>query len=384
MAAGIADPQQIADSPDTEVGTQGVDTATFAAPTGSEENWRFSPMRRLRPLLAGTPSDAHLSWDSRLPDGVELVTVEADDPALDGVPGPVDFLSELARRNSGGAVVIRIPKAAELPDGVVIRLSGTDAEALVWGHIVVEVGEQATARVVLDHAGSARYAANVSVLVGDGASLELVHVQDWTDDSLHSAHVATRVGRDARYKSMQVSLGGSVVRIVETVDFDGPGGDAELNGLYFADAGQHLEHRLFIEHQPPNCRSRVSYKGALQGASARTVWVGDVFIGATAEGTDTYEINRNLVLSEGARADSIPNLEIETGQIIGAGHASATGRFDDEQLFYLRSRGIPADEARRLVVRGFFADLIGRMGEPELQERLMGRIEARLSAAGVL
>ncbi|MDQ3505641.1 MAG: Fe-S cluster assembly protein SufD [Actinomycetota bacterium] len=385
MAADIADLQRIADSPNTDdVRTSGVDTATFAAPTGREENWRFSPMRRLRPLLAGTPSDAHLTWESRLPDGVELVTVDADDPALDAVPAPVDYIAELARRNSGGAAVIRIPKAAEPTDPVIIRLSGTDAQSLVWGHVVVEVGEHARARVILDHSGSARYAANVSVLVSDGASLEFIHVQDWTDDSLHSAHVGVRVGRDARYKSMQVSLGGSVVRIVETVTFDGPGGDAELNGLYFADAGQHLEHRLYIEHQQPNCRSRVAYKGALQGASARTVWVGDVFIDAGAEGTDTYEINRNLVLSEGARADSIPNLEIETGQIIGAGHASATGRFDDEQLFYLRSRGIPADEARRLVVRGFFADLIGRMGEPELQERLMGRIEARLAAAGVL
>ena len=105
---------------------------------------------------------------------------------------------------------------------------------------------------------------------------------------------------------------------------------------------------------------------------------------AAAAGTQTYELNRNLLLTPEARADSVPNLEIETGEISGAGHASATGRFDDEQLFYLRSRGIPADEARRLVVRGFFADLIGRMGEPELQERLMGRIEARLAAAGVL
>jgi len=383
MSAVIADPRQTADAPDTEASST-VESMSFAAPTGREENWRFSPMRRLRPLLAGTASDAHLTWDTRLPDGVELVSVEADDPALDGVPAPVDHVAELARRHSVGAVVVRVPKAAELTEPVVIRLTGTDAQSVVWGHIVIEIGEHAQARVVLDHSGSAQYAANVSVLVGDGASLEFVHVQDWTDDSLHAAHVGITVGRDARYKSMQVSLGGSVVRIVETVTFDGPGGDAELNGLYFADAGQHLEHRLFVEHQQPNCRSRVSYKGALQGASARTVWVGDVFIGAAAEGTDTYEINRNLVLSEGARADSIPNLEIETGQIIGAGHASATGRFDDEQLFYLRSRGIPADEARRLVVRGFFADLISRMGEPELQERLMVRIEDRLSAAGVL
>ena len=114
-----------------------------------------------------------------------------------------------------------------------------------------------------------------------------------------------------------------------------------------------------------NCRSRVTYKGALQGEGAHTVWVGDVLIRADAEGTDTYELNRNLVLTDGARADSVPNLEIETGEIAGAGHASATGRFDDEQLFYLQARGIPEDEARRLVVRGFFAELVQQIGVPD-------------------
>ncbi len=97
-----------------------------------------------------------------------------------------------------------------------------------------------------------------------------------------------------------------------------------------------------------------------------------------AEGTDTYESNRNLVLTDGGRADSVPNLEIETGEIVGAGHASTTGRFDDEQLFYLMSRGIPEDEARRLVVRGFFAELIRKIGVPDLEERLLATIEAEL------
>jgi Fe-S cluster assembly protein SufD len=117
----------------------------------------------------------------------------------------------------------------------------------------------------------------------------------------------------------------------------------------------------------------------LQGADAHTVWIGDVLIRAAAEGTDTYELNRNLVLTDGARADSVPNLEIETGEIVGAGHASATGRFDDEQLFYLQARGIPEGEARRLVVRGFFADVVGRIGIPELEQRLMEKVEAELA-----
>jgi len=158
----------------------------------------------------------------------------------------------------------------------------------------------------------------------------------------------------------------------------------ELLGLYFADDGQHFESRLLVDHAQPNCRSHVTYKGALQGdpdsnkPDAHTVWVGDVLIRAAATGTDTFETNRNLVLTDGARADSVPNLEIETGEIKGAGHASATARFDDEQLFYLRARGIPEADARRLVVRGFFAELIHEIGVPSVEERLIGAIEREL------
>ena len=116
----------------------------------------------------------------------------------------------------------------------------------------------------------------------------------------------------------------------------------------------------------------------IAGSSARSVWVGDVLIGREAVGTDSYEANRNLVLTDGARADSIPNLEIETGDIQGAGHASATGRFDDEQLFYLQARGIPEDEARRLVVIGFLSDIIQRLGIPELEAELTEAVTAEL------
>jgi Fe-S cluster assembly protein SufD len=107
--------------------------------------------------------------------------------------------------------------------------------------------------------------------------------------------------------------------------------------------------------------------------------VGNVLIRKVAEGIETYETNRNLVLTDGCRADSVPNLEIETGEIVGAGHASATGRFDDEQLFYLQSRGVTQDEARRLVVHGFFADIIRRIGVPEVEQRLLTVLEAELA-----
>ncbi|HET9519287.1 MAG TPA: SufD family Fe-S cluster assembly protein, partial [Actinoplanes sp.] len=187
---------------------------------------------------------------------------------------------------------------------------------------------------------------------------------------------------DAHLKHVVVTLGGEIVRVSTNARYSGPGGSFEGLGVYFADAGQHQEHRLFVDHEAPHCHSNVEYKGALQGETAHTVWVGDVLIRAAATGTETYEINRNLLLSDGARADSVPNLEIETGEVVSAGHASATGRFDDEQLFYLMARGIPEGEARKLVVRGFFAELINKIPVEELRERLGDAVETRLVQAG--
>jgi len=189
------------------------------------------------------------------------------------------------------------------------------------------------------------------------------------------------VGRDARIRTVQASLGGNVIRLVERAAYTAPGGELEQFGLYFVESGQHVEHRLFVDHNMPKTRSNVDYRGALQGEGAHSVWIGDVLIRKVAEGIDTYEANKNLVLTDGCRADSVPNLEIETGEIEGAGHSSTTGRFDDIQLFYLRSRGIPEAEARRLVVHGFFNDIIRRIGVPEVEKRLLDQVEKELDMA---
>jgi Fe-S cluster assembly protein SufD len=356
------------------------DPEVFGPPTGREEEWRFTPLDRLRVLLDGAPSDTKLEVTSDLPEGVELVEVPTAD--LD-VPLPVDRLAALALQRSGSALVVRVPKALEADAPVLLTLNGPGTGDVVWGHLVLDVAEQARVTVVVEHTGSAHYAACVSVLVGDGAAVQLVQVQSWADDAVHGAHVAARLGRDATLTSTQVTLGGDLVRVNETVDFTGPGGSVDLRGVSFADRGQHLEHRLLVDHSVPSCTSNVLYKSALHGDEAHTVWVGDVLIRAAATGTDTYELNRNLLLTPEARADSVPNLEIETGEITGAGHASATGRFDDEQLFYLQSRGIPADVARRMVVRGFFADVVEQIGVPALEERLMTTIESELERAFV-
>ncbi|GAC1611871.1 MAG: Fe-S cluster assembly protein SufD [Mycobacteriales bacterium] len=357
------------------------DPSAFPAVTGREEDWRFAPLDRLAPLLTGEPSSAHLIWTCDPPTGVTVAAVPAADARLVDVPVPVDRLSALAMDRAGGALAVTVGPDTHVDAPIVVRLSGQGAPDVVWGHVLVDIGAHSSATVVLEHTGDARYAACVSVLTGAGAHLDLVGVQEWERTALHAAHTGIRVGRDARVRAADVTLGGDVVRLVKTVEYDGPGGDAELLGLYFANAGQHLEHRLFIDHAAPSCRSRVTYKGALQGEGAHTVWVGDVLIRAGATGTDTYELNRNLLLTPDARADSVPNLEIETGEILGAGHASATGRFDDEQLFYLQARGIPADEARRMVVRGFFADVLQQVGIPALEQRLLTVVETQLERA---
>jgi Fe-S cluster assembly protein SufD len=356
------------------------DPDAFGAPTGREEEWRFTPMRRMRALLDGAASDVHPQWTADLPDGVELTSVDADEPLLKGLPEPVDRLAALTRQRSGGATVVRIAKETVLDRPVTLSLAGTGGEDVVWGQLVVEVGQFAQATVVLDHTGLARYSGGVAFLLGDGAQLTVISVQDWAPGTVHGSQYDAVVGRDATLKQVVVTLGGDLVRLVSNVQYAGPGGSVDLFGVYFADESQHQEHRLWVDHGTPHCRSNVVYKGALQGEKAHTVWIGDVRIRPAAVGTDTYELNRNLVLTDGARADSVPNLEIETGEIVGAGHASATGRFDDEQLFYLCSRGIDAETARRLVVRGFFADVVQHIGLPELQDRLMRSIEARLGA----
>ncbi|HSU74298.1 MAG TPA: Fe-S cluster assembly protein SufD [Terrabacter sp.] len=360
------------------------DPDAFGVPTGREETWRFTPMRRIRRLLDGAASGAGPAWDADLPEGTELTSVDAGDPLVKGLPEPADRLAALTRQRSGGATVVRVAAEAQLDRPVTLALTGTGGDDVVSGQLIIDVGAFAKATVVLDHTGLGRYSGGVAVLVGDGAQVSLVSVQDWAPGALHAGQYDAVVGRDATFKQVVVTLGGDLVRLVSNVQYAGPGGSADLYGVYFADETQHQEHRLWVDHAVPNCRSNVKYKGALQGEDAHTVWIGDVRIRPEATGTDTYELNRNLVLTDGARADSVPNLEIETGEIVGAGHASATGRFDDEQLFYLCSRGIDSETARRLVVRGFFADVVQHIGLPELQDRLMGTIEARLGALPAL
>ena len=355
------------------------DPADFGVPGGREEEWRFTPLRRLRGLHSDAVPAAAVTVDVDPAPEVKISSAERTVANLGRTFIPADRVSARAFALFEEATVITVPAEADASRPTVVTVTGSDPGGAGYGHLLVQAEPYSRAVVVLDHRGSATYADNVELVVGDGAQLSVVSLQDWADDTVHASHHYATVGRDARLRHAAVTLGGSVVRLGAEIRYDGPGGDAELTGLYFADAGQHLEHRLFVDHDVPNCRSRVTYKGALQGTDAHAVWIGDVLIRPEATGTDTYEYNRNLVLSDGTRVDSVPNLEILTGEVLGAGHASASGRLEDHHLFYLMARGIPFADARRLVIRGFFGQLISQIEVPELRGRVADAIEAELA-----
>jgi len=355
------------------------DVHDFPDVTGREATWKLTPVDRLAPLLSAPLDGTRYEFEAPEVDGVDISWVPRSDSRI-GLAGiPEERASANAWTMFEGALAITVSGEEHREVNIARRSFGPAPRA---AHTIIEAKPFSNALVILDNSGPAQLSENVEIIVRESAKLTVVTVQDFDDDAHYVATHFASVGRDATFKHVVVSLGGEVVRVNPAVTLAGAGSEADLLGIYFADAGQHLEQQVFLFHKAANTRGRVNYRGALQGKGARTVWIGDVLIGRDATGTDSYEQNRNLVLTDGTRADSVPNLEIETGDIQGAGHASATGRFDDEQLFYLRSRGIPEEEARRLVVRGFLAEIVQKIGHRPLEERLHSAIETELAEAG--
>lgn len=347
---------------------------SFPQITGREEEWRFTPIKRTAGFVSG---EAKFDGDIQVK-ASDLGAATFETVAKTSTrQGFTDRVAALGFEHTQKVAALTIPRNANIETPINLELS-TNGKT-VAGQIDITVSELATATVILNHVGGGSFAGNVDIVVGAGANLVLVSYQDWASDAVQLSHHRIFLGKDAQIKHVVITLGGDLVRILPSVNYTAQGGQAELIGLYFAGSGQHAEHRLFVDHSIENCRSNVVYKGALDGKDAHTVWIGDVLIRANALGTDTYEINRNLVLSDGGRADSVPNLEIETGEIIGAGHASTTGRFDDEQLFYLMSRGVTQEEARKLVMRGFFEDLLMLINVPQINDRVRAAVEERIA-----
>jgi Fe-S cluster assembly protein SufD len=380
--------------------------APFALPTGREEAWRFTPVAHLHALLT-EPLVGELQVEADAATGVGVDQVPPQDPRV--VQGePRELAPERVQAQANAVTLVTIPEGTEAAGTTWVRLAGpgmanatlatTDPDIArpdiarpdiadpagpkpTAHRLVVNAGANCRAVVVLEHTGPAQLASTVQVNAGQAAQLTVVSIQDWAKGSQHLAHHHVVLAKDAQVKHVVVTLGGDLVRVATRAEFLGEGGRVDLLGLGMTSAHQHHEARLDIEHAAPRCTSRATYKNALLEPSARTVWVGDVAIRPQAHGTDSYELNRNLVLSRGARADSVPNLEIMTGQIEGAGHASATGRFDEEQLFYLESRGIPAAQARSMVVHAFLAELIGHIGESTVESALTAAVDVKLAQA---
>ncbi len=349
-------------------------------PTGREEVWRFTPVDRIEGLLTSGATGIGLDCALQLPVGVTAGFVEGDAVRAAAVEPPADRTSAIAVANTDRARLVTVPAGLELSEPVELNFTGVGADRPAYEQTIVDVGAGARAQILLRFEGSAQVADKIDVRIGAGAHVDMVTLQDWAPDAVHVAQVSLLIGHDATVRTVQASLGGAVTRMLERASYESAGGELEQFGLYFVDSGRHVEHRLFIDHNQPLSRSNIDYRGALQDRDSLGVWVGDVLIRKEAEGISTYEANKNLLLTQGARAESIPNLEIATGEIEGAGHSSTTGRFDDEQLFYLRSRGVPEAEARRLVVQGFFVEIVRRIGIPEVAERLMAAVQRQLDA----
>jgi Fe-S cluster assembly protein SufD len=333
----------------------------FPAISIRDEQWRYLPVERLDGL------SEHLSKFTGTVEGADF-TSAAD---LSGSIGlPEDIISAQVWQ-------LEDSKQLHLKEGLTLLNIGSvnSREGL---QLFISNEKFSKSTLVINHTGSGSLAELLEVQVADESDLTLVSIQNLDDDAVITSSQFAKLGRGSRFKHIVVSIGGKTIRVVPSVSFAGEGAEVEMLGAYFANGDQHIEHRPFVDHNVANCVSNVAYKGALQGQKAHTVWVGDVLIRQAAEGTKTYELNRNLLLTDGARADSVPNLEIETGQIEGAGHASASGRFDDEQLFYLQARGISELEAKRLVVKGFLNDVISQIGIDELSDELNAIIESKL------
>jgi len=387
---------------------------TLPALTGREEVWRFTPPADLAllgpepeapapaPLAAeagargeraaylhledGRPATPELG---ALPAGVvvaELGAALAQHQALvrERLYGLVGFDDRPGALNAArwdGGTFVHVPRGVEVELPIEALMTASGAAGRVFGRtlVVVEDGAKAT---VIDRYESPDFDAPVNassvveLYVGQGAELEHVSVIGWGAGVRHHALLRARVDRDARARSVVVTLGGDVVRVEPTMVCAGPGSDARALGLYFAGGEQHFEHRVVARHEAPQAYSNLLYKGAIQDR-ARTIFFGNLVVPPGAPGTDAYQTNRNLVLNDGARADTIPFLEIATAEV-KCSHAGAVGRVDDEHLFYLRSRGVPEAAAKRLIVMGFLQEVLEEVSLEELRSELEDAVREKL------
>jgi Fe-S cluster assembly protein SufD len=358
------------------------------------------PAELLRPLVADehggqivlTPGRAEAKLDPGLQkQGVvftDWITAQKSHPALVArILGQTVNVEEgkfaaLAAAFARSGVLLYVPPGVEVSQPLHSVLWGPGDFAAHISHLLVLVDEGASATFVHESASpdgtaDALHAGIVEMLIGEGASFKFVELQSWGRNIWNFSHERIRLDRDAQLDWIFGAVGSKLTKNFSELDLVGEGATGRMSGFYFTDGKQHLDHDTQQNHLAPHTTSDLLFKGALKGQS-RSVWQGMIYVAKGAEKTDGYQANRNIVLEEGARADSIPGLEILADDV-RCTHGATVGRLEEEPLFYLKSRGIPQAEAERLVVEGFFDPIMQRIPYEGVRERFQQAIIEKMA-----
>ena len=380
----------------------------LSEPTGVEEDWRYvefsTPFSGLKPVSTpGNPQDsgpflAALGTNSghvRIIDGlvVEAESSEASvsrlsslpDPPTSDRPIPVDHnkLTAAHAAFSNDGVLIDVPPNSVMSSPLVIEVQGVTPDSATFPHVIVRVGENAEALVLVVYRSAEGerllMVPEIDLRVGDGARLRYLTVQGVDHAATLVVHQRVTLGRDATSRVGEVGLGAKLGRLDLRVDLVGDGSSSEVVGLYFGEGDQTLDYRIVIDHHGKSTSSDVFLKGAVED-DAQSVFTGLLRIERDAQKTSTFETNRNLVLSENAKAHSVPNLEILCDDVV-CGHASSVGPLEEDHLYYLQSRGLNKSRAGRLLIRGFFQEVIDRLPIEGLEGPVSEEIFSRFVSA---
>lgn len=288
----------------------------------------------------------------------------------------------LAGSLAGDGVVLIVPPGVEVEAPLHSVLWAAGRDRLFASRVLVVVGDRASVTYVHETAspnrldGEGAHVGIVEILVGRGASLRFVELQNWGNHIWNFTHERARVERDGKLDWIFGAVGSRLTKNFSTLDLAGMGAEGRMSGFYFADGRQHLDHDTQQNHLAENTTSDLLFKGALLGKS-RSVWQGMIYVAPGAQKTDGYQANRNLVLSKQARADSIPGLEILADDV-RCSHGATVGQLDEELVFYLMSRGLPRQESERLVVDGFFDPIMQRIPFEGVRDRFKQMISDKM------
>jgi Fe-S cluster assembly protein SufD len=319
------------------------------------------------------------SPDGALTSLVEAARLGGEADLLVGIPADLDRFAAAHRAFVSDGIVLRIPAGRAVDRPYVVEFQATGAGTAAFPHlsVVSEDGSDASLVVLFRSADGTRIAAipQLEMALGDNARLAVTMVQDWGDATYAVTQQRIGVGRDSSVTLAEAGIGGSSARLHLTVDLEGRGADARILGVYFGDHDQTLDYRYFMNHRAPNTTSEMFLKGAV-GDSAAAVFTGLIRIEPAGQKTNAHQTNRNLVLSDGAEAHSVPNLEILANDV-RCGHGSAVGPLDEEQRYYLMSRGLDRIRADRLQVLGFFEDVLERFPASAVERPLVDAMLAK-------